>query len=197
MKIFATALFVAAASLAAVSCQEKETSFAGPRNPREFKTDAELRDAVHWSSSTNGVQCGLLVLRLQDDPRDYVLTLALHGTSRDRTIVWFPPESQRFAIELSAPNGDKVARTAKGRTLGDEMKRTSNNLKSQGYQVRWVHQDDVTTVIPRIRLSDWFDIPNSGGLVLRGEIRALVVHGDDLLPTTFVIPPILLNGPEG
>ena len=77
------------------------------------------------------------------------------------------------------------------------MKRASNNLELQGYEVRWVHQDDLATVIPRIRLSDWFHIPKSGGLVLGGEIRALVAQGDDLLPTTFVIPPIQLNGPAG
>jgi hypothetical protein len=171
---------------------------AAGQGSAEFKNSAEMYQAARWSQPTNGVQFGLLVttIRTTNKPQDLEVTLILNAVSTNRVIVWLPPESQRYKLDMADGQGNAVNKTSRGRKLDAPMRRTLKSLESQGYVPIWTTGDLVIVPERNNMLSDWFQMKTPGPYILRGEVHALVViPNGELIPTTFTLPAIRVDIP--
>jgi hypothetical protein len=147
---------------------------------------------LHWSPLTNGVALGLAVEPARSNAvfTDYTIELACHGTTTNETILWFPPEPERYALELMDANGHKVGKTFRGKKLGKQFRWGGGFPDRQGYSYTRAPSTGVATLPPAIPLSALFNLKQPGTNTLIGEIRALVVRKWSAVPAAFTPPPI-------
>ena len=62
--------------------------------------------------------------------------------------------------------------------------------RAHGYRATRSFAEDIGTIPPIVRLSEYFKIDKAGTFTLKGEIRSLVMVGDKLAPTTFDLPRV-------
>lgn len=150
----------------------------------------EYWSAEHWGEETNGIRAGLDIRYRNDEKGPFVLCVPWIHTYITNTnllswgdllSLWIPPFEKGFQLSLLDTNGNAVAKTAKGKALGERIKIKTGTyvkpaLKGAGLIQRWFHTNQSEQFGGlEFKLGDYFDIKKPGKYRLECSMRVVYV----------------------